>query len=190
MTHNALKSVLVAAAIVATSTEGVGAKGGPCAGESLGGRRVDALLVGKPSTRSTKLVVHLFTTSDGAVSGSLVLGRGAERLEVTTWCRLWEGGEGEGSHSDVTHAIGEAMFPDGVRRYVRVDVTGSEGGRARVRTRNMSGGGHESGHSSTIDASEDDDSAHGGWTSMTGEGWLTLTRARIGMTEGRSTWIR
>lgn len=190
MTRHALASLVVAAAIVGTSSEGVGAKGGPCSGESLGGRRVDALLVGKPSTRSTKLVVHLSTTPDGTVSGSLVLGRGAERLEVTTWCRLWQGGEGESSHSDVTHAIGEAMFPDGVSRYVRVDVTDSEGGRARVRTRNMSGGGHESDHSATSDASEHDDSAHGGWTSITGEGWLALTRARIGMTEGRKPWIR
>ena len=190
MTRNALASVLVAAAIVATSTEGVGAAGGPCMGESLGGRRVDALLVGKPSTRSTKLVVHLATTSGGDVSGTLVLGRGEHPLEVTSWCRLWEGGEGESSHGDVTHAIGEAVFPDGVRRYVRVDVTASEGGRARVRTKSISGGGHESGHSSAGETTEHGDSGHGGWTSLTGEGWLSLTRARIGSTGGRTPWIR
>lgn len=190
MMRRAIVPVLVAAAIVATSTEGVGAKGGPCSGESLGGRRVDAMLVGKPSVQSTKLIVHLATTPDGAVSGTLILGRGTERLEVTSWCRLWEGGEGESAHSDVVHAIGEATFSDGIRRYVRVDVTGSEGGRVRVRTKNISGGGHDSGHSSTSETTEHDDSGHGGWTALTGKGWLPLTRARIGSTEGRTPWTR
>lgn len=186
-------AVFVATAAVATSTANVGAagEGGPCRGRTVASRRVDALLVGGRSGNSTKLIVHLSTTSEGMVGGTLVLGRGSSRLEVTTWCRLWEGSEGDGDHGDMAHAIGEAVFPDGVKRYVRVDVASDSGGRARIRTKAMSGGGHDGGHSTDgHQASEHDDEGHGGWQSLTGEGWLSLTKARIGSTQERVKWLQ
>lgn len=204
MMRRAIVPVLVATSIVAAGTGAHAAPAGPCRGESLGGRRVDALVVGARSHEFTKMIFGVTTSPEGSVGGQLILHRGPARLTVTSWCRLWVGGEGrvEESHADVVHILGEATFADGSTQYVRVDV--SPEGRVRVRARAVTGGdhgddhgddhsgGHDSGHVSLATTGDDghDDSVHGGWHSLTGEGWLSATRARIGTTGGRTPWPR
>lgn len=196
MMRRAIVPVLVATSIVATGTDARAVPAGPCRGESLGGRRVDALVVGARSHESTKMIFGVTSSPEGSVGGHLILHRGPARLTVTSWCRLWVGGEGRGqeSHGDVVHVLGEVTLADGSRNYVRVDV--SPEGRVRVRVRAFAGddhgGGHDGGHVSVAVSGDDghDDTVHGGWRSLTGEGWLSATRARIGTTGGRSQWIR
>jgi hypothetical protein len=165
----------VAAALAATAVPPVSAAhtGGPCRGESTANWRMDVLLVGRQSMTDTKLVVHLQSAADGSVSGELILGRGEQRMYVHSWCRLW------GEDDESVHAIGVRTLPDGARELVRIDVSTGEGLRARVRTRPES---HESGHGSVAE--------HAGWQTVTGEGWLTPTRARVGSTGDRTRWMK
>lgn len=204
MMRGVVVPVLVATSIVAAGTGAKAAPAGPCRGESLGGRRVDALVVGSRSHEFTKMIFGVTSSPEGSVNGQLILHRGPARETVTSWCRLWVGGEGRGevSHGDVVHILGEATFSDGSRQYVRVDV--SPEGRVRVRARAVTGddlgddhgddhsGGHDSGHVSVAATGDDghDDAVHGGWRSLTGEGWISATRARIGTTGGRTPWPR
>lgn len=164
----------VAAALAATAVPPVSAAttGGPCRGESTANWRMDVLLVGRKSASDTKLIAHIQSAADGSASGELILGRGEQRMYVDSWCRLW----GEGDES--VHAIGVRTLPDGARELVRIDVSTDEGVKARVRTRPES---HETGHESGLD--------HAGWRTVTGEEWLTPTRARIGATGERTRWV-
>jgi hypothetical protein len=163
-----------AAALAAAAVPPVSAAttGGPCRGQTTANWRMDVLLVGRQSVSRTKLVAHIQSAADGSVSGELILGRGDQRMYVDSWCRLW----GEGDEN--VHAIGVRTLPDGARELVRIDVSTDEGVKARVRTRPEL---HESGHESGAD--------HAGWQTVTGEGWLAPTRARIGATGERTRWV-
>lgn len=143
--------------------------GGPCNGESSPSRRIEAHVVGRDSRNGMKIVLHVESDQSGSVAGKLIFERGGLRFSIADWCRLWVGGERSGaSHEGVVHVLGTQKLSDGASRLIRIDVMSGEGGRVRVRSR--SGGTHES-----LAASE---SEHG-WTSLTGEGWLQLTRLRM-----------
>ncbi len=155
----------------------VGAEGhsesGPCRGASAPLQSVLAHVVGRQARQSIKVVAHLESDVEGVVSGELKVGQGTQELVVTEWCRLWAGGSGAGAGGEdeagVVHVLGAAMDTSGNEKLVRVDVNPEEGGRVRVRTRLLAHDG-----SRTEPADE-----HGGWVSLTGEGWLNATRVRI-----------
>lgn len=161
-----LVALIVASPTGFASAEGAG---GPCNGNTTPLQRIEAHLIGKASRTAPKVIVHVESNADGVITGELVFERGRDRVLVERWCRLWSGGnEGESSHEGVVHLLGTDTQRDGTQRLVRVDVKSSEGGKVRVRTRSLSHGGH----------SESVESEHG-WTSLTGEGWLPLSRLRI-----------
>lgn len=144
--------------------------GGPCNGQSLPLRRIEAHIVGRESRLAPKVVVHVESDESGAVVGKLILERGTERVSVVDWCRVWAGGEeGESSHSGVLHLLGTAVARNGSQRLIRVDVMPNEGGKIRVRSRSVVADTH-------VDSGQD---GHG-WISLTGEGWLALSRLRLG----------
>lgn len=161
-----LVALIVASPTGFASAEG---EGGPCNGKTTSSQRIEAHLVGKASRTSPKVIVHVESNADGVITGELVFERGRDRVLVGRWCRLWSGGEGGAAgHEGVVHVLGTETRRDGTQHLIRVDVTNSEGGEVRVRTRSLSHGGH----------SESVETEHG-WTSLTGEGWLPLSRLRI-----------
>lgn len=149
--------------------------GGPCNGASLSRQSVDAHLVGRGSHVSPKIVFRVSTDSSGRVTGKLVLERGVGRLSLTNWCRMWQGEK----NSSVLHVLGEQSLADGTKRYVRVDLKSEDRGRVRVMTKRAGHGGHEDTVTTTASESE-------GWTSLTGEGWLSLQRMRFGQAMGQN----
>lgn len=158
--------------------------GGPCRGESQPNRRIEAHLVGAGSRTKPKIVLHIGSAANGAIEGKLVLGRGSERISLENWCRIWgAGGESDHDHDSagddgtvhegMVHVLGTETRPDGTQRYIRVDIGAEEGGRIRVMTRSI-------GHDTKMGGGSD---GHG-WQSLTGEGWLRLSRMRIGQSGG------
>lgn len=159
-----LVALVVASPTGFASAEG---EGGPCNGKTTPSQRIEAHLVGKASRIVPKVIMHVESNADGVITGELVFERGLDRVSVVNWCRLWSGGEGgTAGHEGVVHVLGTETRRDGTQRLIRVDVKNSEGGEVRVRTRSLS---HETEH---------------GWTSLTGEGWLSLVRLRIRGTFG------
>lgn len=154
--------------ISSVSAEEEGHGSGPCGGASAPSQSVLAHVVGKQARATTKVIAHFESDSNGDVAGELIVGRGASHLEVTSWCRMWIGGRLP-EHVGVVHILGTSTSADGGKKLVQVDLLPSEGGRVRVRARNLSQ--HES-----ISSDEEE---HGGWVSLTGEGWLPVTRYRI-----------
>lgn len=146
-----------------------GESSGPCGGASAPSLQVLAHVVGKSAKSTTKVIAHFESDIVGRVTGELAVGRGVARVEATSWCRLWSGGKTE-EESGVIHVLGTTTSADGVDMFLQVDIRSTDGGRIRVRTRRISG--HSEEHSAT-------DDSHGGWVSLTGEGWLRLTRLRV-----------
>lgn len=151
---------------------------------------------GKPSG-VPKYILNLYTDSTGKPFGTLVLGQGKDRLEVTDWCRLWlhqpggesEGGgqcEGDADHDpdqDMVnaHAVGIAWYK-GEQVLVRTDVrNGEEGMVFRVRYRAMEQ--HHEGEDGHLDAAaheEEGDCEGGGWTRIPAEhGWAPLKQLMV-----------
>ena len=129
-----------------------------------------------------KVVATVRTTRDGTVGGMLKIDRGGSRILVSEWCRLWTGAETGGTVSMV-HALGMWVDPAGRQMLVRLDVQNEEGGRLRVRTRPAVHG--ESMHADSSGVHDDShDGGHGGWTSLTGNGWMA---ARIMQSSERGT---
>lgn len=168
-----LKSIAVGlVALVATGPTGlVRAEtiGGPCNGESSPSRRIEAHVVGREIHEAAKVVVQVRTDNASEVTGKLVFERADARVSVESWCRLWGGDDGDSGHTGVVHVLGIEILDDGTQRYIRVDLSQEDGGRVRLMTRAMTHGGHG--------VSADSEQ---GWRSMMGDGWVRLTRLRIG----------
>lgn len=145
-------------------------RGGPCGGASAPSQVLQAHVVGQKAKGTLKVVAHFESDSYGDVQGELILGQREQRIEVTNWCRIWIGGK-NAEDSGVIHVLGTSVDTIGREIYVQVDVRSSEGGRIRVRTRVLS--------QHTADIAAADEEEHGGWKSLTGEGWLTTTRLRV-----------
>lgn len=147
-------------------------RGGPCGGASAPSQKVQVHVVGKQARQTVKVIGHFESDVDGDVIGGLIVGQGALQLEVTNWCRIWTSEKTSSGLDSVTHIVGTKTDADGREVFVRVDVRTDEGGKVRVRTRATSG------HDSHVEASEADEE-HGGWKSVTGEGWVSVTRLRL-----------
>lgn len=175
-------SCLIAGALVFAGSPGVSAaESGPCRGASAPLHTVQVHVVGRQAQRETgiKVVADLASDELGRVSGELVAGRGRQRLEVLSWCRLWSGGRGSGETESVLHVLGLAADASGDDRLVRLDLKPPEAEfdgswKVRVRVRPVD---DEHAHSSLATASDEHDD--GGWQSLTGEGWLAATRVRV-----------
>lgn len=161
---------LVSVSVV--NAEEVGHESGPCGGASASSHTVLAHVVGKQARATTKVIAHFESDSNGNVVGELIVGRGPSHLDVTKWCRIWIGGKLP-EHVGVVHILGTATTENGAKKLVQVDLLPSEGGRVRVRERKLSQ--HE--------PTSSDDEEHAGWVSLTGEGWLPVTRYSVSTTQ-------
>ncbi len=168
------------AGVVMVATTGVASAehiSGPCGGASAPSHQVLAHVVGRQAQKTTKVVALVESDNDGRVSGELVVGRGPSQVLVNEWCRIWSGGSSSAEDSGVVHVLGTVTRPDGREAYVQLDIRPNEGGRIRVRTRPVTGhGGHSSSAGESVSEIEE---GHGGWVSLTGEGWIPVTRVRI-----------
>ena len=147
-------------------------RGGPCEGASAPSQKVQVHVVGKQARQSIKVIGDFESGSQGAVTGELIVGQGKNQLVVTNWCRVWTSKETSSGHSSVTHLLGISTSVDGREMYAQVDLRSEEGGKVRVRTREI-----KSHDSHEVEALAEDQ--HEGWKSITGEGWLAVTKLRI-----------
>lgn len=167
-----IRSIVGLMAFVAVGPTGMvsaDSHGGPCSGESSAQFGLAAHHVGGRARNAPKVIVHASTDDRGNITGKLVFERGAERMSIVAWCRLWGGGESGESHEGVVHLLGVRPTFTGTEQFVRVDLKLSEGGGIRVMTRPVDHEGHGA-------AAESDH----GWKSLTGEGWLAVNRVRVG----------
>lgn len=147
-------------------------RGGPCGGATAPSHVIAAHVVGREAQRTIKVIAHFESDQNGQVMGELIVGQGTKRIEVTNWCRMWVGGK-NAEDNGVVHVLGTSVDAHGGETYVQVDVRTSEGGRVRVRTRAKSQ--HDDDHQ--VASAEEEE--HGGWKSLTGEGWLYVSRVRV-----------
>lgn len=171
-----LCGVVALAAHLAVSATTVAAQGdgSPCRGKSLSLHRLQAQRVGVSTRGSSKVILNVETNEQGIPIGTLVFNRGPERFEITEWCRLWMSDE-EIESTTSAHVMGYWTSPHGVRHLMRVDIRVSDTPEFRFRSRPLE-------HQSAGDE-------HSGWTSLSGEGWLTLTRARNGSVGTQLKWM-
>lgn len=190
-------SVLLAAVLVlgAALTIGApvlaaeGALPGMCNGRSDPDTVVVAVANGRG--QPTKFILSLTTDGAGTPTGTLILGQGPQRIEITQWCRLWqhipgqtEGGSCEHSapaeDAITAHAVGQGYLLDGRRIVMRADVRESdEGAVFRVRYRVPDDQHHEL----TALAGEHDE-CEGGWVRIPAEGWLPLQHLNVRAADG------
>ncbi len=157
---------------------------GMCNGRTDPNVVLNAHANGQPSA-VPKYILNLSTDGAGKPTGILILGKGAGRLLVEEWCRLWVhipgqpmGGHCEGEEPDEgalnAHAVGIA-WKDGQRVLVRTDVRQTEEGRFfRVRYRVLGAHHEEAAVTEADDGCEDD-----GWTRVPGEGWAPLDQLKL-----------
>lgn len=169
---------------------------GMCNGRSDANVVLIAHANGKPS-EVPKYILNLYTDATGKPFGTLVLGQGKGRLEVTDWCRLWlhqpgtepggggqcEGDAGHDPDQDMVnaHAVGIG-WQNGQKLLVRTDVRSNEEGMFfRVRYRAMEQ--HHEGDEGHLDAAAHEDEGDcegGGWTRVPAEhGWAPLKQLKI-----------
>lgn len=163
---------------------------GMCNGRTDPDLVVTAHANGRPGA-VPKYILNLWTDGAGVPSGTMILGRGADRVLVEAWCRTWhhlpgqpfpdtcEAGEQEGATN--LHAVGVGTLRDGSQVLVRTDVRSNEEGMFfRVRHRPLTGhdgGEHEEGEHDDGGGGCEDES----WTRVPAEGWYPLDQlnARI-----------
>jgi hypothetical protein len=171
---------------------------GMCNGPSDANVVLIAHANGKP-VEVPKYILNLYTDATGKPFGTLVLGQGKDRLQVTDWCRLWmhqpndtpQGGgqcEGEDDGHDpdalgaiTGHAVGIG-WKNGQQVLVRTDVRSNEEGMFfRVRYRAM--GEHHDGDEGHVGAAaheDEEDCEGGGWTRVPAEhGWAPLKQLMV-----------
>ena len=175
-------SAVVGVMVFSAASHVSSAELGPCRGASSPLHTVLVHVVGRQAQRETgiKVVGDLASDELGRVSGELVVGRGRQRLEVLSWCRLWSGGRENGETAGVLHVLGVAADGSGGDQLVRLDLKSPEGDsngpwKVRVRVRPVQDDEHA--HSSLATSTDEHDD--GGWESLTGEGWLAATRVRV-----------
>jgi hypothetical protein len=161
---------------------------GPLPGMCSGRTDSDLVVVAIANGGAThpKYVLSVVTDPVGSPTGTLVLGQGSERLEVTQWCRVWlhvPGTSGGGSCEDAevrddattAHAVGVGALRSGQIVTVRTDVRRTdEGIFFRVRYRLP-----EEHHAETA-MTEHDDGCDGGWQRIPVEGWSPLRQLHVG----------
>ena len=168
--------VLVLPNFVGTGTVAAQHEGGMCNGRTDPNLVVIAHANGKPEA-VPKYILNVTTDELGQPSGTLVFGRGSERLIVEDFCRLWQhqegqipGGGGECGDEDIpegatiVHAVGTSTLADGLPALVRTDVRATEEGmffRLRYRVQ----GEHEE-EAGGEDGCEDET-----WIRFPEEGW-------------------
>lgn len=183
MTRRPLMSALAATAslaLLATTAPALGAEQGlpgMCMGRSDAGMVLNAHAYGTP-----KYILNVETDAAGVPDGVLILSRGAERLRIDRFCRMWQhlpgqepgGGMGGGGHempeegATIAHVLGLGQSTDGTGILVRTDVrTVEEGSSFRVWYRPM--GQHAQGED--LAAEEPHEEA---WVKYPAEGWLPL----------------
>lgn len=173
----------LAALSVTVSVPGAAAQGhelpGMCNGRSDPNVVLNAKATGS-GPAAPKYILNLETDALGAPTGAMVLGRGAGRLMVTDWCRLWQhrpgqpSGHGCGDPGEEgainAHAVGIGMLRGTGEVLVRTDVRATEEGKLfRVRYRALGGG-----HDETEEGCEDES-----WTRVPAHGWLPLDRLKV-----------
>lgn len=175
-------AVLVNASAADARSNSTGAFGGlgPCGGASAPSQGIQVHVVGRQARASTKVIGHFESDSTGGVTGELIVGSGADRVEVRRFCRIWIGGQRD-PDGVVVHVLGLIGDPHLGETYVRLDLRGADG-VVRVRSRPV-GHGSASPERSMADEELDHGDDHGddhggGWSSLTGEGWLNATRVR------------
>ena len=149
---------------------------GPCRGHTQSNYKIQAIEVGRSLRANSKLVLAVETDIVGKPEGTLIFGQQSGRIEVSSWCRLWQSSGGE-----ITHLLGFWNDQSGEEALIRIDVKSSETMAFRLRSRLIS----ISGHRSDEYRGEDEDE---GWTLLTGEGWLPLTRLRQGAIGSSLKW--
>jgi hypothetical protein len=172
---------------------------GMCMGRSDAGMVLNAHANGTP-----KYVLNLETDAAGVPSGVLIIRRGAERLRIDRFCRMWQhlpgqepggghegGGHEGGGHegggageegATIAHAVGLGQLADGTRILVRTDVRGVEEGtffRVWYRPMGQHGGGEEP-HAVAAEEPHEEES----WVKLPAEGWLPLDMLKLRPAEG------
>lgn len=160
---------------------------GMCNGRTDPNLVVTAHANGRPSS-VPKYILNVSTDASGTPTGSLILGRGAERLLATDWCRVWQHEPGQPSGGDceiaypqgatTAHAVGLGELA-GQTVLVRTDVRELADGQMFFRVRYRPWPGNE-----TAGASEGDSCADAGWTWVpAGEGWAPLDQMQVRVTD-------
>lgn len=180
-----LSAVALGGAPVVVNVPSAGAEGTP---SMCAGRTDPSLTLTAHSTGASKFILNLATDAAGVPTGVLIVGRQGDRIEVTSFCRLWQhvpGQEPDGAGEDIdesattAHAVGIGELRDGTRVLVRTDVReNDEGAFFRLRYRVMGAHGGEEGSPGTGGGSghdEGDDS----WVRMPSEGWAPLDQFRL-----------
>jgi hypothetical protein len=182
-----LAAALLLAAVCTIGSPVLAAEGtlpGMCNGRTDPNMVVVAVANGRE--HPTKFILSLTTDAAGTPTGTLILGQGPLRIEVTQWCRLWlhvpgqaEGGSCEHAAPDedavTAHAVGVGVLPDGQRITLRADVRETdEGAVFRVRYRVP-----DEHHDEQTALAEDHDECEGGWVRIPIEGWLPLQQLNV-----------
>ena len=165
------------------------ARPGMCNGRTDASVVINAHANGQPSLEVPKYILNISSDAEKNLSGTLIVGKGTERVLVEDWCRLWlhqpgdvpGGGSGQCEDGDAhdpndegainAHAVGIGWHM-GQQVLVRTDVRQSEGEIFfRVRWRAM-GEHHEEG---AIAAAEEEGGCEDeGWTRIPAEEWAAL----------------
>jgi hypothetical protein len=173
---------------------------GMCNGRSDANTVVNAHANGQPNA-VPKYILNLSSDSLGEITGTLVLGKGPDRLQVVEWCRLWQhiagdpygghggecdegGGEGEDHGSTNLHAVGLTTF-HGDRVLVRTDVRENDEGKFfRVRYRVLGDHGEDDcgDEGGCEEVTVEEEPCEGGWTRIPAEGWLPLDQLKVRQT--------
>ena len=185
----AVAGVLALAASFRVGVAPTVAAEGPLPGMCNGRTDPDIAVVAIANGAAThpKYVLSIATDSSGSPTGTLIVGQGSQRLEVTQWCRAWlhvPGTSGGGSCEDAdvrddattAHAVGVGMLRSGQVVTVRTDVRRTdEGIFFRVRYRLP-----EQHHDAETAMVEHDDDCEGGWLRIPVEGWSPLRHLHVG----------
>jgi hypothetical protein len=185
-------SVLLATALLLGAVLMIGspvlAAESPSPGMCNGRSDPDTVVVAVANGRGHPIKFILSLTTDGAgkPAGTMVLGRGPQRIEITQWCRLWqhvpgqmEGGSCEHSapaeDAVTAHAVGQGFLPDGQRIVMRADLRETDDGAVfRVRYRVP-----DEHHDEPLALAEEHDACEGGWVRVPAEGWLPLQQLNV-----------
>ncbi len=155
---------------------------GMCNGRSDANTVVVAHSNGRP-TAVPRFILNLSTDGNGVPTGTLILGSGRDRLQVTDWCRLWQHIAGQQSKGDceesypagaiTAHAVGMTQLA-GKATVVRADVRELADGQMYFRVR------YRTWTVEQTKATTEDSCADEGWTWVPAEeGWAPLDQMKV-----------
>lgn len=155
---------------------------GMCSGPTTPGLVVNAHANGRPGA-VPKFILNVSTDASGTATGAMILGQGAGRLMVTSWCRVWqhdpaqqEGGKcGEPypAGAITAHAVGLTQRA-GSTLLVRADVRRLADGTMLFRVRYRTWTGED-----TAGMTEGDSCEEEGWTRVPADGWDPLDQFHV-----------